>query len=52
MCLRLGELRVRGDKEAHRGSDGQHNNECDVAYLLHVRVPGVNFPHDVARGGR
>ena len=36
MRLPYGELRVRGNKDAHRRSDGQHNDECDVSYLLHV----------------
>ena len=52
MRLAFGVLRVRGSKDAHLLSDGQNNDDCDVSYLLHVRVPGVNLLHGVREDNR
>ena len=52
MRLAFGVLRVRGSKDAHLLSDGQNNDDCDVSYLLHVRVPGVHLPHGVGKENR
>ena len=52
MRLAFGLLRVRGSKDAHLLSDGQNNDDCDVSYLLYVRVPVVHLPHGVGEENR
>ena len=52
MRLAFGVLRVRGSKDAHLLSDGQNNDDGDVSYLLHVRVPGVHLLHGVGKENR
>ena len=48
MCLRLGFLRVWRHEDPLRGSDGQYNEERNVAHFCYVRVPSVHFAHEMA----